>query len=143
MAGITLNYPLGNSLARGNHQQKLSDRNQANIRTIDLERQIAAGVGVAMEAVQRYSEALTRSRQSVNAYMTAVENEYLKYSMAMATILDVINLQDRLTDSLLLLVNNHQQYANAIIQLRYEIATLLIKENDRFKIEPSRLVSIP
>lgn len=142
-ASLMFRYPLGNNLAEGLASQKTAARRQAHIQTVDLDRTIRSNVMVALEAVKRHSEGLHQAREAVAQYQKGVENERLKYRLGMATIIDLITVGNRLDGARLTEVSQHQEYAKAVIRLRFETGTLLIRKQNQFRVDFKRFLQVP
>ena len=138
-AGIKLTYPFGNNAAEGQVLQQRADLQQAVIQTRDLERKINSGIQVAVQALWRALRELKETRSSVTHYRQAVKNEQIKFTMGMASVLDVINMQDRLRDVRLSEVRQRSKYADAVVQLGYETGTLVTADGDGYRIEMNHL----
>jgi len=61
--------------------------------------------------------------------------------MGMASVLDVINIQDRLRNVRLSEVRQMGKYADAVVQLGYETGTLVAADGDGYRIEMSHLTA--
>ncbi len=63
--------------------------------------------------------------------------------MGVSTIIDLITVQKRLSTAMVTEVDSHLDYANAVIRLRFETGTLIVKEKDQYRVEMKRLIHIP
>lgn len=142
-ASLMFKYPLGNNAAEGSAAQKLARKRQAHIQSTDLDRKIRSNVLVTLEALSRYRAALKKAREAVAFYRRGYADENLRFRMGMSTIIDLITVQNRLSTAMVTEVDSQVDYANAVIRLRYETGTLLIKEKDRYRVEMKRLIHIP
>ena len=59
----------------------------------------------------------------------------MKRRLGLSTLIDVINVQDRLDTSQLLLLQLRQEYAVAIAQLQFENGDLIGREPDGFRVD--------
>jgi outer membrane protein len=96
-----------------------------------------------LEAVKRHGDGLKKAREAVALYQKGVSDEATKYKLGMSTIIDVIATANRLDQARLTEVTNHLNYANAVISLRFETGTILIKEKDQYRVEMKRLILVP
>ena len=142
-AGITLTFPFGNNEAEGLHLKRNSRLRKTIIRTRNLERKIRSGIVVAFQAMVRAARELKETRRSVNHYRTAVSNEQMKFGMGMASVLDVINIQNFLRNTMLSEVSKMNNYAAAVVNLRYQTGTLIITRGEGYRIEMEELISPP
>ena len=114
-----------NAVALGTLSQNEALRQQSEIHAADLQRTIASAVAVAHDDLVRSSERVRVTREGASLYQQAVDNEHDRLTLGVGTILDVVNTEERLTNSLLNQVSALQAYANAIGQMRYQTGTLL------------------
>ncbi|MDD2902805.1 MAG: TolC family protein [Syntrophales bacterium] len=142
-AALMFKYPLGNNTAEGVAGQKLAQRRQSHIQTVDLHRKIRANVLVTLEALKRYSAGLKKAREAVTLYRRGYTDENLRFRMGMSTIIDLITVQNRLSTAMVTEVDSQLDYANAVIKLRYETGTLIVKEKEQYRVEMKRLIAIP
>ena len=100
--GATVSYslPVGNRTARGGVARQASIYRQQTTLAQDLDRVIHSSVLVALKALERSIYELKSSEAAVTLYRTAVLNEKKKFQMGLATLIDVINVEDRLTRSI-------------------------------------------
>ena len=141
--GATLSYslPVGNRTAQGGVAQQASLYRQQTTLTHDLDRVIHSSVLVALKALERSIYELKSADAAVALYRTAVDNEKKKFQMGLATLIDVINVEDRLTDVILSHIAGQQRYANALVQIRYETGTLIYPNEE--VVSPQRLTTVP
>jgi outer membrane protein TolC len=142
-AGITLTFPFGNNEAKGLHLQQRSRLRKAVIQTGNLERKIRSDIVVAFQAILRTSRELKETRRSVKHYRTAVSNERTKFGMGMASVLDVINIQNFLRNTMLSEVRKMNSYAAAVVDLRYQTGALITTHGDGYRVEMEQLISPP
>lgn len=140
-AGIQFSYPFGNNQAEGQVVQRRSDLQKAVIRTRDLARKINSGILVAVQALWRTLRELRETRNSIAHYTKAVSSEEIKFSMGMASVMDVINMQDRLRDVRLSEVTQMNRFSDAVVRLGFETGTLVMAEGDTYRIEMKNLTS--
>ncbi len=140
-AGIQLRYPFGNNEAEGLVVQRRSDLQKVVIQMRDLERKINSGILVAVQALWRTLRELKETRNSITHYTKAVSNEQIKFSMGMASVMDVINMQDRLRDVRLSEVTQMSKFANAVVELGFQTGTLVTADGDNFQIDMKSLTS--
>jgi outer membrane protein len=142
-AALMFKYPLGNNVAEGTAAQKLARRRQTHIQTTDLDRKIRSNVLVTLDALIRYSAGLQKAREAVTLYQRGYSDEKLRFRMGMSTIIDLITVENRLSGAMITEVDSHLAYANAVIRLRYETGTLIVKDKDQYRVEMRRLILIP
>ena len=129
-AGLGLSYvfPVNNNAAEAallNNQLQYSDR---EIQIRNQIRNIELNVSIAYNNFSNSIEALKKSKQSLTYFKKVFQNEQLKFQMGLTTLLDLILFQERLTFAELDYIQNQQQFAIAISNLRFETGTLFTHE---------------
>jgi hypothetical protein len=81
-----------------------------------------------IQALVNSAQALSQSIETTRHYRLTVDNELIKRRLGLSTLIDVINVEDRLTNALLSEVLARQAYANAIAQLRFDLGTMCFSE---------------
>lgn len=142
-AGITLTFPFGNNEAEGEHLKQRSQLRKAVIQTRNLDRKIRSGIVVDYQAIIRSIRELGEIRKSVKHYRTAVSNEKIKFGMGMASVLDIINTQNFLRNSMLSEVAKMNSYATALVNLRYQTGTLLSVRGEGYTVMMDYLTHPP
>jgi outer membrane protein len=131
---LSFTWPIGNSQARGALISALAQESTAVITIRDLEATIASNVTTEVAGLKHSVQQLAESVESVRRYTTALKNELTKRQAGTATLLDVVNMEDRLVAAQLSEISAHQAYAVAIAQLRYETGTLVRRDGDTFDV---------
>jgi outer membrane protein TolC len=140
---LSFDWPLENRVARGLYIQSSANYATTGIRTDDLRRNVVAGILVSVDSLVSGGQQLQQATAAVEAYAKAVENERLKYTNGESTLLDVITIEDRYTQSLLTAVSANQQIAAAYAQLRFESGTMFPDNGSRLTLRRDVLVSVP
>ena len=70
-----------------------------------------------------------------------MENERTKRRLGLVTLIDVINIEDRLTEALSAEVQARQVYANAIAQLRFDLGTIVLERDGQFDVAVEDLLN--
>jgi outer membrane protein TolC len=143
--GVALNYqfPYQNNQARGQLGQLEADIAQARITTADLERNINSQVEVVFEALFRSLEQLQFSTGAVETYQRVVADEKEKVRLGISTVVDLIAMADKLENALLAEVSTQQNYANALLALRFTTGTLIKWQGDESSLSLKRFTSMP
>jgi len=140
-ATLSVQWPWENSGARGVQRSAAADYDSATIRLRDLQDAIAINVPVALSAVRRAASQCVEGAVAVKRYETTLKNEKTKRRLGNATVIDVINVEDRLNNSLLAEVSLRQGYANAIAQLRFELGSLVRRTGEEYRVTLGPLLS--
>lgn len=135
-------FPLENRAARGALRQSSASLQQTGIQMDDLIRKIQSGVHVALHALKSSALQLQRAREAISSYRLAVQNERDKFALGTATLLDIVNMEDKLTSALLSKVSAHAAYAAAIVELRLQTGTLVSGNQDFYTVNESELREI-
>lgn len=143
VAGVTLNVqlPYGNSSARGGFLAQTAAFDASTLRTRELEASIANNVAVQVEALRRTASQLASGAAAVQRYITTLRNEQTKRRLGLSTLIDLLNVQDRLDNAQAQQVQLQNAYASAIAQLRFELGALVHQQGDVFDVRAEDLTS--
>ena len=132
---ISLKYrlPLKNNVARGRLVQSEAAMRQTHLQSDDLGRRISVNVTLALENLRSSWLGLEAAYDSVQYSELAVANERKKYRLGFSTLIDLINLQDRLTSANRVYLSNQSQVMIALAQLRFEMGLLIEGDVDTAK----------
>ena len=89
--------------------------------------------------MQRANDQLIESDAAVKTYAASLESERTKRRFGAATLIDVLNVEDRYNNALLAQVQAKQNYASTIAQFRFETGALLEREGDSYRTRVSDL----
>jgi outer membrane protein TolC len=144
-AGVRVEYQLpgARTAARGATAQSVAARTEKALDLADLQRRVAAGVSVTLQALRRGAAELAETERAVALYRTTVENEQAKSRLGASTLFDVTYAEDNLTSALLSAVSGRQAYARALARLRYETGTLARDAGGRLTVDAADLVTRP
>ena len=140
---LSFDWPFGNRDARGRYLTSGAQHEQAVIQANDIRRNIVSGVIVSVNALANGSAQLLQADEAVRAYREAIETERLKYKAGSATLLDVINTEDRWIEALIAAVAARQQIAEGYARLRFESGTMLPGEGTKLTLGNDVLVTVP
>jgi outer membrane protein TolC len=144
-AAASLNYSWNtyNNFNKGTLTQARTNIDMLKLSVMDKKRQIQSSISIAISNLDTAVEVVKKAEITIQAYSLALENEKKKALLGMATVLDVMNTQDRYTNSLSILISAKQNYASAIARLRYETGTIFKRGADENKIEFNEMDRIP
>jgi outer membrane protein len=120
--------PLNNQ-ALGRLARVRSQVGQSRIETTELERTLASNVAVALDNVRRSADRLTSAHEATELYVSAVQDQRDLQQLGAATIIDLLNTEDRLTSAQLDELSATLTLSIAITQLRFETGTLLTADD--------------
>ncbi|MCP4252227.1 MAG: TolC family protein [Candidatus Scalindua sp.] len=142
-AMFSLEWPVLNDYRRGTYVRREAQNERAVISTNNLTRQIVSNVTVAMSDVIQSAAELKKALESVLVYQTAVEKQRLKLKLGETTIIDLIDVDDRLTTAMYTEVSARLSYAKALVQLRFETGTILSPDLKNISVSMKELTTVP
>ena len=107
---------------------------EAEIRRELLRADIGAAVEASSALVRRSAEALRGSAQIVERYAKTLEHERTRRRLGVATLIDVINVEDRYFRALLDDVQRRSTYAISLVRLGHEVDALVATAGDQFEV---------
>lgn len=140
-ASLSLQWPWENNGATGVQLAAAAEYDAATIRRRDLQDGVAINVPVAMAAVRRGAAQCAEGAVAVARYEATLKNERTKRQLGRATVIDVINIEDRLDNALQAEVALRQAYANAVAQLRFELGSLVRRSGEEYRVTLGPLLS--
>ncbi len=117
--GLNYQFPVQNRGAAGLLTQKQGVVDQLNTNRRDLQTSILISIEGLSSSVYRLGLQLADSKRSVELYAKSVENEEIRRKMGRSTLIEVLNVSDRLLQARQSLTTVQLNYANAIAQLRF------------------------
>jgi outer membrane protein TolC len=140
---LELRWPWRNDVAKGQLLSRSAAHDQATLRTRELERSIGPAVLTAEYSLRRTAERLRETESAVERYALSVKNERTKRRLGLSTLIDVINVQDRLDAAQLSQLQLRQEYAQLLAQLYFELGTLVLRAPGGFEVDMPALVGRP
>jgi outer membrane protein len=142
-AGLKFQMPFYNAEARGILLQRNSALRKNLIDVSNLDRKIRSKIVVEVQALVRSMVELYQTRLAVKNYLVAVKNEKIKLRRGFSTVIDVMNLEDRLRDSMTDEVTRHGNFAQALARLRYETGNLITwQKGTQYSVDVGRLTKL-
>lgn len=131
--GFSLNFslPINNNQAKGNYIQSKAILEDQEISNKNLQRNINLNVSIAFEAINTSIATLEKTKKSLDFYQKVYDNEQVKFQNGLTTLLNLILFQERLTFAQLEYLQAHQQFAIAILNLRYETGSLVATQSNK------------
>ncbi len=140
---LRFELPLSRSAARGQLVQSSALQEQSFLARDDLRRRIAAGVALGLEAVAHAEAAMRESAEAVRLFEAGIQAVQRKFQLGAATLFDLIQSQDALTNALLFHVQSQRDHAVAIAALRFQSGRLVDGDRDGFRVLVADLVTPP
>jgi outer membrane protein len=141
--GVRYQFPLQNRAAQGGLVQARSAALQAAYRTQDSARNIASAVIVAESSVRSAALQLGKVNDSVALFRTSLDNEREKYRLGVGSLVDVLTVEDRLTDVLVQQVQAELGYAVAVARLRSSTGTIVEPDKAVQRVDPAIFLTLP
>lgn len=133
--GLALNFtfPLNNNFAKGSFLQSKTTLNVQLISYNNLQRNIDLNINISLNNLKNSVLILNKAKESLGFYQSVFNNEQVKFQNGLTTLLNLILFQERLTFAELEYTIAQQQFAVAIINIRYETGTLILMEENKVK----------
>ena len=123
-ASLSLAWPIENRSKRAALVQALAGQRMAEIRRQESRRSIRNAVVAAVDSLRAALLGLQAAREAVSFYETSVASESAKLRVGMATVIDVVLTEDRLTSAQRSLVSARLECAQARALLAYQTGAL-------------------
>jgi len=140
---INFSFPFGNRKARGGVDQQQALLNQARIRKDELARSIFSEIELGMMRLKSLHAELDHARQARTIYANVVANEKRKLELGNSTVLDILQVEDRLTAASHAYLSTLVKYAVAVVRLRYEAGMLVTHRGGQNLISLESLTELP
>jgi outer membrane protein TolC len=137
--GVQMRMPLESTAARGLVTTRLSAHRQALVRLQEAEGNVGSALTTAASSLRRIVRRHEDTAAAVLRYEQAVKNEYIKRKLGLATLIDVINVQDRLDNARLQLLQQRQEYASGIAQVLFDAGELVGRDAELYRIDTAIL----
>ena len=132
VAGVRLNFfiPVNNNRAKADFALSEIAVQDQQITYDNLVRNIDLNVSIALNNLENTTEIVKKAKESLDFSQQVFNNEQVKFQNGMTTLLNLILFQDRLTFAYLEYLRAEQQYAVALLNLRFETGTLLVTDEN-------------
>lgn len=142
-ASVVVSQAKDTNTARGQLLQTEAAHRQTVIQRDNLARTIRSNVVVAEQDLVRSLERARYLRDAVTMYGQAVDDERQKLQLGRSTTVELIAVEDRLTNNRLNEVQAMLSYAAALARLRLETGTLVGGSAPTFQVTADALRTIP
>lgn len=132
--GLQVRMPLESTAARGLVTTRQSAHRQSVVRLHEAEGNVGSALVTASSALRRIIRRYEDTGVAAVRYEQAVKNEYVKRKLGLATLIDVITVQDRLDGARLLQLQLRQEYAMGIAQILFDAGELVDREADSYRV---------
>jgi len=127
---LNLTLPINNNFSNGSYIKNKAILKDQQISNEDLQRNIDLNVSIALNNLDNSVQVLEKAEESLKFYQEVYNNEQIKFKNGLTILLNLIQYQERLTSAQLGYLQAHQQFASAIIKLRYETGTLIVNQGE-------------
>lgn len=137
-ASLTLELPVLNKAREGAYLQRTAEQSAAAITRDENRRQISTRVRIARNNVERAVQTLEAADRAADLYAQAVDDERTKLRAGLATVIDVVVVQDRLLQVQLSQLDAQVNYAEALAEYHFELGGLpeTSAEADETRLSP-------
>jgi outer membrane protein len=145
-ASVMLSYqfPVQNNTVGGQLVQKQAALEQQEIVLRDLRTAALTDIDTQMAALQRLALRLGEADKAVKLYEKSLSNEAMRHKLGQGTVMDILNVSERLLQAQQNLTTARLRYAIAIAQLRHSSGTLLkMRTQNDATVEHDSLVTAP
>jgi outer membrane protein TolC len=143
VAGIRYEFPPSNNFAKGRQAEAIAEVRQADLRYQETARNVTSEVSAALQAVHFAISRVRKARESVNFSQTALEGEQEKLRLGLGSLVDLLTVEDRLTNSLLNLVDAELAYALALTRLRFASGTIVAPDQAVQTVDQTIFYELP
>ena len=147
---INFTFPPRNDVALGQFAQTEASYQQQSLLVGDLARNISSNVITALSALSNSIAALRKAKDGVAYSRVALDDEQEKFRLGISQLVNVLTLEDRLTNALLQELSARLNYALAIENLRLATGTVIDSnllvhkiDEDIFTQPPSESLLLP
>ena len=123
-AGITYSFATQNQVALGEARQAEATLHQARLRSSEIVRSMNFALKVAIDGVLNAKERVVRASDSVKSFEAALSGEQEKYRLGSGSVVNILSVEDRLTNALANQLQAQLAFALALTQLRLASGTL-------------------
>ncbi len=141
--GLKFLFPVQNNLAEANQLRNQLEFNDREILLKNQVRNIELNVSIAYNNYLNSIEAVKKSNEALVYYEEVYKNEQFKFQNGLTTLLNLILFQERLTLSQLDVIQNQQQFAIAISNLRFETGTIFSEKQNGELTNLDQFYSLP
>jgi outer membrane protein TolC len=142
-AGITYRFPPSNDAALGALTSAQSNLRQAQLHTLEASRNIMASVITAVAGVRNAILQLHKAQEAVGASQAALDGEREKYRLGAGQLVDVLTMEDRLTEAEGSQVSARLAYALALTQIRFATGTIVEPDKTVQSIDRDVFLTVP
>ena len=141
--GVSYRFPPRNNAASGALMAAQSSLRQAELHTLQTSESIMASLVTAVGGVRSAALQLQRVREAAVASQKALEGERDRYRLGQGQLVDVLTLEDRMTEAQQDQVNAELGYALALTQLRFVTGSIVAPDKTVQSVEREVFYTVP
>jgi len=142
-ATVNYSFSLDNKSARADVIKQEEQFKQSKINAEEIARKITINIETRVNAVVSIISRYRRMIESGRLYNKALQNEKEKNRMGVSTLMDVVNIEDRLGQAELGLESAILEYAVAVTDLRFESGCLGTMGTSECEIKIEDIIALP
>lgn len=141
--GFVYILPVQGNAQAGQVRQRTALADQARIELESLALSVKAGIAVQRSNLASAVLQLEQQQQQVLLQAQVFANERKKYRLGLATVLDLLTVETRLTSDELVVIDARRRLAQALVNYRFETGTLLNAEADGQQLDMQSFTTLP
>jgi outer membrane protein TolC len=141
--GLVYVLPVQDNVQAGRVRQRAALADQARIELEALLLSVKTGIAVQRANLSSAVLQLEQQQQQVTLQTRVFANERKKYRLGLATVLDLLTVEARLTSDELGVIDARRRLAQALINYRFETGTLLSTDGDVQRLDMQSLTTLP
>lgn len=141
--GLVYILPVQGNAQAGQIRQRSALADQARIELEALLLSVKAGIAVQRSNLASAVLQLEQQQQQVLLQTRVFANERKKYRLGLATVLDLLTVEARLTSDELIVIDARRRLAQALVNYRFETGTLLSVDADVQRLDMRSLTTLP
>jgi outer membrane protein len=141
--GVVYVLPVEGNVKAGLVRQRAALAEQARIELDALLLSVKAGIAVQRSNLSSAVLQLEQQQQQVILQTQVFANERKKYRLGLATVLDLLTVEARLTSDELVVIDARRRLAQALVSYRFETGTLLSADGDAQHLDLQSLTTLP
>jgi outer membrane protein len=141
--GMVYVLPVQGNVQAGQVRQRAALADQARIELDALLLAVKSGIAVQRANLSSAVLQLEQQQQQVRLQKQVFANERKKYRLGLATVLDLLTVEARLTLDELAVIDARRRLAQALVGYRFETGTLLSADGDAQHLDIQSLTTLP
>ncbi len=141
--GLVLSRPLCNDEAKGHYRQNMADLRRTTYETIELKQTIMTNVMNAWMNHFRFLKEIGDAKKATEYFGKLVDDEGKRLVAGVGSLFNLIDYQNRLTDSQARLINIRHDYAQNLARLHFETGLLLEPDSKLCSFAVQNVMHLP